>query len=470
MVFSSTTFLFVFLPVMLLLAYPLRRSAQNVVLLVLSIGFYLWGAGTDIAFITVVAFSSWALALIVARWRGWPGRIVYFVSIAIVIAPLLMVKYIPVLADVGGFDPIFQEYALPLGVSFFTFHALSYVIDVRRGDQTRDFRLDHYLLYLFLFPHQIAGPIVRYGEIRGEIESRLRPRTQDVVFGLSRFGWGLAKKVVIADSCGLVVAQVWADAEAGRELTAGAAWLGALAFTVQIYFDFSGYSDMAIGLARVFNFHFPENFAGPYRSASATEFWRRWHMTLSRWFRDYVYIPLGGNRHGAIRGFAALLMTFALTSLWHGATWPFLVWGGLWSLALALERVTGLRDVTGFRWLRRAVMGLFIVVTWVPFRSPDMATTLDIWQAMASGPWALPDPTVLVVITPLFVAALVVGLATFFLPDSGPPRVFDRLVLTDGNPEALRMPVAILVGAATLILGVVMVLWGSFSPFLYFQF
>jgi len=183
-----------------------------------------------------------------------------------------------------------------------------------------------------------------------------------------------------------------------------------------------------------------------------------------------VYIPLGGNRHGLVRAFAALLVTFALTSLWHGATWPFLLWGGMWSLALIIERATGLRNVTAVPWLRRAVMAVFIVVTWVPFRSPDMDTTLNIWRAMATGPWALPDPAVLVVMTPLALAALAVGLATFFLPDRGAPRVFDRLVLTSGDPEAIRIPMAIIVGSVTLVVGVIMVLWGSFSPFLYFQF
>lgn len=470
MVFSSSVFLFLFLPLMLLVVYPLPRVLQNPVLLVVSFGFYLWGAGSDIVFITFVAFASWALALIVAQWRGWPGRIVYFISIAIVIAPLLLVKYVPVLADVGGFDPILQEYALPLGVSFFTFHALSYVIDVRRGTQTRDFRIDHYFLYLFLFPHQIAGPIVRYGEIRGEIESRLRPRTKDIIYGLSRFGWGLAKKVVIADSVGLLVAQIWADSESGVPLSAGVAWLGAIAFTVQIYFDFSGYSDMAIGLARVFNFHFPENFAGPYRSLSATEFWRRWHMTLSRWFRDYVYIPLGGNRHGVARGFFALIVTFALTSLWHGATWPFLVWGGMWSVALIIERITGLRDSTRLPILRRALMAVFIVFSWVPFRSPTMDVTWDFWGAMLGAPWTLPAPSILVAITPVALLALIVGAASFLVSDRGAPRIFDRLVLVDADPQQVRIRAAIMVGSVALILGVTMVLWGSFSPFLYFQF
>ena len=257
--------------------------------------------------------------------------------------------------------------------------------------------------------------------------------------------------------------------DTGGPTTATEAWIGAFAFTAQIYFDFSGYSDMAIGLARVFNFHFPENFAGPYRSVSATEFWRRWHMTLSRWFRDYVYIPLGGNRHGPIREYAALLITFGLTSLWHGATWPYLLWGGLWSTALVVERVTGLRSVTGYIALRRALMAIFIIVTWVPFRSTTMTQTVDMWTAMVTGDWSMPSPALLVALTPLNVAALGVGVLIFFLPDAGPRRIFDRLVQR-GDTQQINVRVAVVVGALALLGGVIMALWGSFSPFLYFQF
>lgn len=467
MVFSSTTFLFLFLPVVLLVVYPLRRPWQNVALLVLSVVFYLWGAGSDIAYITFVSLASWLLAFLLARWRGWSGRVLYAVSILLVVSPLLVVKYVPVVAEFANVDTVLATVSLPLGISFFTFHALSYVMDVRRGDQQRETRLDHYLLYLFLFPHQIAGPIVRYGEIREEIKARLRPRTQDVIYGLSRFGWGLFKKVAIADQCGAVAAAVF---DGGlTTMSATDAWIGAFAFTAQIYFDFSGYSDMAIGLARVFNFHFPENFSGPYRSVSATEFWRRWHMTLSRWFRDYVYIPLGGNRHGPGREYLALILTFGLTSLWHGATWPYLVWGGLWSTALIIERVTGLRELTGYVALRRLAMALFIIVTWIPFRSPTMTQTVEMWKALVLGDWAWPQPSVLVTLTPISILALLVGVLIFLLPDRGARRIFDRLVL-DPATQAVRLRVAVPLGLVALLIGVIMAVWGSFSPFLYFQF
>jgi len=383
-VFSSTAFLFVFLPLVLLLVYPLPRAWQNPALLVASVAFYIWGAGDDVVVIASVALVSWLAALAVAYAPRWCRPLVFLVSCLVILAPLLFFKYVPVLRQFA-WDEHTAARALPLGISFFTFHALSYVIDVRRGTQRPDGRADHYALYLFLFPHQIAGPIVRYSEIRDEIAHRLRARTEDVAYGLARFGWGLAKKVMIGDVCGTVAGALWNPGMAAPN--ASTAWIGALAYTLQIYFDFSGYSDMAIGLARVFNFHFPENFAGPYRSWSATEFWRRWHMTLSRWFRDYVYIPLGGNRHGPEREYFALITTFGLTSLWHGATWPFLIWGGVWSAALTFERITGLRRSPSLIRLRRAAMAVFIVFSWVPFRSATATQAWTIWKAMFTGGW-----------------------------------------------------------------------------------
>jgi alginate O-acetyltransferase complex protein AlgI len=246
------------------------------------------------------------------------------------------------------------------------------------------------------------------------------------------------------------------------------AWLAVLAYAIQIYFDFSAYSDMALGLARVFNFHFPENFAGPYRARSATEFWKRWHMTLSRWFRDYVYIPFGGNRHGKGREYAGLLLTFFLTSLWHGAFWHFLVWGGLWSALLVVERVTGLRKVQGWSIPRRAFMVFFILVSWVPFRSEDMGQTLAIWGHLFDFNFGRIDPMTFMDLTPLRISALVVGAMAFLVPSFVKTRLVDFLLLRpDGAP---RLFLSAVVGAVALFLGVLFSLYASFSPFLYYQF
>jgi len=468
MVFSSTAFLFAFLPFVLIVVYPLRRAWQNAALLALSILFYVWGAGADVRFIFTVALVSWCLALVQRRLpKPWSSVVLAF-SVLLVILPLLTVKYVPPMTAL--FDPAASaEVILPLGISFFTFHAISYLVDVARGQLPPERRIDQYFLYLFMFPHQIAGPIVRYGEIRTEIKARLRPSTDDVIYGLSRFSWGLAKKAVIADACGTVASAVWADAGTGQPMNFTTAWIGAIAFTTQIYFDFSGYSDMAIGLARVFGFHFPENFASPYRSASATEFWRRWHMTLSRWFRDYVYIPLGGNRHGVVRSYIALIITFALTSLWHGATVPYLIWGGLWSAALMVERVTGLRKTERLYPIRRITAALFIVFTWVAFRSPTMNEALGVWRGMVQPDFGWPTPSVMLTLTPLVIVCLVIGVLGFAIPGRSSQRFFDHLVLA-GQENVLRRPRALVLGAVSLALGVIFSMWTSFSPFLYFQF
>ncbi|HEY0698929.1 MAG TPA: MBOAT family O-acyltransferase, partial [Micromonospora sp.] len=233
----------------------------------------------------------------------------------------------------------------------------------------------------------------------------------------------------------------------------------------QIYFDFSGYSDMAIGLALLFGFHFPENFRAPYAAIGPADFWRRWHITLSRWFRDYVYIPLGGSRNGIRREYAALLITFLLTSLWHGATWPFLVWGGLHSLGLLVERVTGIRDSRRLLWLRRAVTAVFIVAVWVPFRSETLTQAGQIWRAMVAGGFGAPPPGVLVELTPLTTAALVLGLFAFLAP-----RTTTGFQLVHGQFQSFRLRVAGVTAPILLAAAVVATLWLDFSPFLYFQF
>jgi alginate O-acetyltransferase complex protein AlgI len=513
MVFSSPTFLFVFLPLTLVGTLLTPTRFRNAWLLAASVLFYLWGAGGQIGvllYVSTVAFAGALVAYRAALRRaplrvrrpalvgaaagggtavldgpdgltddetdggadgGAPpdvraSRAAVVILIALLLVPILVYKYVPpVSAAVRslGWDGAPQAtWALPLGISFFTFHAISYVVDVtrRRMPPERSFR--DFLLYLFLFPHQIAGPIVRYSEIVHELKADREVRLDQAMRGLTRFTWGLAKKACIADSVAPVANAVFATG--GTDLNATTAWLGALAYTVQIYFDFSGYSDMAIGLAMMLGFQFPENFDAPYRSLGPADFWRRWHMTLSRWFRDYVYIPMGGNRYGIRREYAALLMTFLLTSLWHGATWPFLVWGSLHSLALVLERVTGLRDVKGWVWPRRVAMAAFVVAVWVPFRSESIGEAGRIWAAMVTGGFGDPSPSVIVSLNALSLGALAVGLVAFFGPRSrtGYQLVFGRL--------RFRYGVAAVATPVLLVVSVAVVLWNDFSPFLYFQF
>ena len=465
MVFSSAAFLFGFLPLTLLLVYPLPRRWQNHGLLAFSVVFYLWGAGRYIWVIGSVAVGSWLVGWAVNHWRDRKyERAGLALALGVVMLPLIFYKYAPVVASLipgHGFE---GSLFLPLGISFFTFHAISYLVDIQRRE-IDPAPLGDYLLYLFLFPHQIAGPIVRYREIAKEIASRSRATTADVVYGLSRFGWGLMKKTVVADNAGALADALWANIWL---LNSRTAWIMALAYAVQIYFDFSAYSDMALGIARIFNFHFPENFAGPYRSRSATEFWKRWHMTLSRWFRDYVYIPFGGNRHGRGREYAGLLLTFLLTSLWHGAFWHFLVWGGMWSALLLIERITGIRKIEGFGPLRRAVMVAFIVFSWVPFRAADMGETMLIWSKMVASDFGPLNPLALAALTPIAKTSLALGLLAFVVPQRVKGRVFDFLALrADGR---VRLSFTAVLGVVAILLGAAFSLYASFSPFLYYQF
>ena len=491
MVFSSPTFLFLFLPLTLLAYLLVPRSWRNSCLLLASIVFYVWGAGGHVFVLLYVALVSFFGARMAGRARtramaasatGDVGaepapqqapRAEITGLVLLVLVPILLYKYLPpvtqFIASTAWPGAPQTHWALPLGISFFTFHAISYVVDVGRGDLEPERSGRDYLLYLFLFPHQIAGPIVRYGEIAKELKDSREVTLGNATYGLTRFAWGLTKKAYIADSCGVVADAAFATPDGS--LNAGTAWFGAVAYALQIYFDFSGYSDMAIGLAAIFGFRFPENFRSPYSAIGPADFWRRWHITLSRWFRDYVYIPLGGNRHGVRREYAALLITFLLTSLWHGATWGFLVWGGLHSLALLTERVTGLHQQTPGPFgtaLRRAAMALFVVFSWVPFHAPTLTDAVSVWQAMIGFSGGSPSPDVLITLTPWNRLALGLGLLVFFLS-----RNATGFQLVHGGHSGrlqFRYSRAALTAPVLLVVAVISVLWLDFSPFLYFQF
>ena len=475
MVFSSPTFLFVFLPVTFgVLALVRGGRLQNAWLLVMSAAFYLWGGGAAILILAGVCGVSYLGGFIPwARLRAGTeirARLTLAAVIAVLLVPLITYKYIPPLSKAALGDGVLQGLVLPLGISFFTFHAISYTIDVYRGTVERERNLADYALYLFLFPHQIAGPIVRYAEIREELKTTRIITAREFGYGFSRFSWGLAKKVLVADQCGRAADFIFAANATGEGLSIGMAWFGAFMYTLQIYFDFSGYSDMAIGLAMILGFRFPENFNQPYRSISVTDFWRRWHMTLTRWFRDYVYIPLGGNRHGPLRGYAALVTVFLLTSLWHGGTASFLVWGGLHSAVLIIERITGIRKSARFTILRRCLIVVFITFSRVPFRSGSLVDAARYWGSMVAGDWGGLSPQFLTTVTPLLVIAIVIGVVSLIGSRSatGFGSVFGASSIA--GIDRFRWQVAVPVSAVLLVLSAIMVLWSGFSPFLYFQF
>lgn len=343
MVFASPVFLFLFLPLTLVL-YWLARStdARNMVLLAMSLLFYAWGEGGYTLLMLTSIGLNYVFGLLAEKANG--RRAIVVVAVTVNLALLAFYKYAgfivqavnPLLHSMGIRDLAIPSVHLPIGISFYTFHALSYIIDVSRGQVPAQRKLHDLALYITLFPQLIAGPIVRYKDIFEEIESR-RLLLDDFAAGVSRFIVGLGKKVLIANTVAVPVDGIHALPLA--EVTTPLAWLAAICYALQIYFDFSAYSDMALGLGRMFGIHFCENFNYPYVSTSVQEFWRRWHISLSTWFRDYLYIPLGGNRHGSVRTGFNLLLVFFLCGLWHGAAWSFIAWGLYHGAFLVIERV-----------------------------------------------------------------------------------------------------------------------------------
>jgi len=398
MVFSSPLFLFLFLPVALALYFGVPRAARNTVLLLASLLFYAWGEPRFVLILLASVSLNYALGLLIERYHeGFAGKAVLFGAVSINIGLLLFYKY--AVFAVESVDAIralvfpraapmsMGHIALPLGISFFTFHQLSYVIDVRRRQATAQRNPLRLALYIAFFPQLIAGPIVRYHEIAHQLIWR-HIDTVRFAAGAERFVLGLGKKMLIANTVA-----VSADAIFGlpaEQLATPLAWLGIVCYSLQIYFDFSGYSDMAVGLAALFGFRFPENFNYPYIAISLTDFWRRWHISLSLWFRDYLYIPLGGNRGSPLRTYSNLTAVFFLCGLWHGASWTFVVWGIYHGAFLVVERM-GMGRVLA-RWpraLRHAYALLAIMMGWVLFRADTLAHAGLYFRALAGlGPRA----------------------------------------------------------------------------------
>lgn len=396
MVFSSNIFLFLFFPVVFIGYFILPRVLKNVFLLLASLFFYAWGEPRFVFVMMASILLNFAFALLINRARGGAAKVFLALAAGVNLGLLAVFKYLDfIIANLGrllGLALPAAGIALPIGISFFTFQAMSYVIDVYRGTVKASRRPQDVGLYISFFPQLIAGPIVRYRDIEKEI-ARRSVSADDIGEGMRRFVLGLAKKVILANNLAKV-----ADAAfgAGQGLSAGLAWLGVLAYAFQIYYDFSGYSDMAIGLGRMFGFHFLENFNYPYISKSITEFWRRWHISLGQWFRDYLYFPLGGSRVGSkLRLVANLFVVWLLTGLWHGASWNFVLWGLLFFVFISLEKLTGFPQRRGAALpaLLYRLLCLFVILTgWVFFRAQGIAAALAyLGQMFGAGGAALWD-------------------------------------------------------------------------------
>ena len=380
MIFSSLTFLYAFLPITALLYLVSRnRVWRNGVLLIASLIFYAWGEPKLLLLLLLAAAEGYLGGLAIHRSHS---RAALIVTIVLLVGNLAVFKYLNFFCDnLAALIPALgsvPKIALPIGISFYTFQILSYDIDLYRGKVQVQRNFLSLLLYVSFFPQLIAGPIVRYETVEHEIRAR-QESLSDAAEGLRRFILGLAKKVLLANGLGAIPEVVYAGKP--EIFGTGAYWLAALAYSLQLYFDFSGYSDMAIGLGRMFGFHFLENFNYPYISLSVTEFWRRWHISLSSWFRDYVYIPLGGNRVKKSRWVLNILIVWALTGFWHGAQWNFILWGLYYAALLLLEKLLWGRALEKLpKVLRWAYTFFLVVVGWVLFYHTDFAMLRDALQ------------------------------------------------------------------------------------------
>ena len=490
MVFSSTLFLFYFLPVFLLVYWLVPPRAKNPVALGASLLFYAWGGLSFLALFlgSVVAnfFLIRGMAAAPARGRQ---RLFLVGSVVLNVGMLFYFKYANFFLDnasavrgyFGGGALTWEKVVLPIGISFFTFEKLTYTIDVYRGVNKPLRSFWDFLLYIMLFPKLIAGPIVRFHEIAGQLTDRQAFDTPDEkLAGFFRFIIGLAKKVLIANVLGQQADRIFALPP--ETLSGAEAWLGALAYTFQIYFDFSGYSDMALGLGRLMGFQFPENFNSPYVARSITEFWQRWHITLGRWMRDYLYIPLGGNRVRPSRLYTNLWTVFILSGLWHGAAWTFVAWGAYHGLWLVLERLVLLRAYRRLGVLSVVPTFGLTVVGWVLFRANTLAGGLAYLRQMlgfaptATPPadgagWAPAPPT-----TPWaqfdgqFWGLLALGFVFAFM-NIVPALERRNLGLYAAHTLSARRAVAMgVVAAALLVLSAGSIVGSSFNPFIYFRF
>lgn len=471
MVFSSVSFLFYFLPAFLVCYFALPGTrTRNVVLLAFSLVFYAWGGLSNLAVLGASVVVNFAFARAIDPLPEPRRRRMLALAVATNLAALVIYKYLGFLAqNLNLLLPQALQLPdirvhLPLGISFFTFHAISYLVDVYRRKARANARLEEIAVYLTMFPQLVAGPIVRYSTIAERIRTR-RTTLGRVSAGLRIFAIGLAWKVLIADQVAPVAEIVF---DKTTTPTLAEAWLGVSAYALQIYFDFGGYSNMAIGLALAMGLRFPRNFNLPYGAQSITDFWRRWHMSLSSWFRDYVYIPLGGSRRGHLHTAVNLWTVFLLCGLWHGANWTFVIWGIHHGAFLVLERTRiGTLLRAGPRVLRHAYVLLVVLTGWVWFRAESLPEALSLFAGMAglngTEPIGLPVALELV---PMTATLLVLAwpLAMFGLPRMPrlalPPRL--RLALY-GVGDTL---------AVVLLFGLCLVSVGAsaYAPFLYFQF
>ncbi len=466
MVFSSTIFLCVYLPLVLLGYYICPKKGRNLFLLIASLVFYAWGEPKYVFLMIFSILVNYIFGRLMDKNRGRQKRmkLLLVLSVVIDLGLLSVFKYTDfIITNVNAifganFDLL--NIALPIGISFYTFQAMSYTIDVYRDDVRVQKNLIDFGMYITMFPQLIAGPIVRYADVQDQLADR-SVTTADFSEGIMRFVVGLGKKVLLANQMGAVWSEIYA---LGGDVSALMAWTGAIAYTFQIYFDFSGYSDMAIGLGRMFGFKFPENFRYPYQSVSITDFWRRWHITLSTWFKEYLYIPLGGNRRGLARQALNLLIVWSLTGFWHGAGWNFVLWGLYYFVILFIEKLFLLKALDKLpKFFRHVYALLLIIIGWVIFASDDVSVLLPFLGSMFGANGAVGGMDVYTLLTK---AALLVicCIASTELPK----KLF--LSAAGAMNEKAAFTLKSVLTIALLALSMILLIGDSYNPFLYFRF
>lgn len=470
MVFSSFVFLLAFLMLVFFLSAITPAKGRNVVLLAASLFFYAWG---EPKYIWIMVFSTvfdYTNGRLIEYWRGRGreqlAKRVLVIDLCGNLAILGFFKYtdflIGTLSSITGAGFSLMHIALPIGISFYTFQTMSYTVDVYRGKVRAQKNILTFATYVVLFPQLIAGPIVQYKTIAEELEHR-RMNVEDFSEGVFRFSIGLAKKVLLANRIGALFTEI----SGNGQLSAATAWLGAVAYSFQIYFDFSGYSDMAIGLGRMLGFHFLENFNFPYISRSITEFWRRWHISLSSWFREYVYIPLGGNRKGLVRQIRNILIVWLLTGLWHGASWNFVLWGAYYGILLMLEKLFLLKWLEKIpRWGGHAYSLFLIVIGWTIFSHTDFEGLGRYLKAMFGIGNALVDGDFFYYLSCNGVLLVILVLCSIdFRPLLKKRRGWARLRDSTGMDMGKTVMMVVL-----MLLSVAFLVGDSYNPFLYFRF
>lgn len=468
MVFSSVVFLYIFLPIMLLVYFIVPKKFKNAVMIIASLIFFAWGEIRYIFIMLILAVMDYFCGKKIDKYfdNKKKKRLYLGIDVGVNLLILFFFKYADFIISninlITGFNIPLLNIPLPIGVSFNTFQSLSYIIDVYRGTVKCEKSFYNYLTYTTLFPQIIAGPIVRYETVDEELVDK-KISMNNFTKGMKRFILGLGKKVLIANNVG----KLWSIIESGSYITLSPAlvWLGLVAFALQIYFDFSGYSDMAIGLANIFGMNFDENFNYPYISKSITEFWRRWHITLSSWFKDYIYIPLGGNRKGLAKQIRNILIVWFLTGAWHGASWNFILWGLYFGVILILEKMFLLKFLEKIPAIFRHIYTIFLVlISWLIFAFEDLGKIGEYFKALFNFNYSYSYNSEGIYYLKNYAIIIIIGIIL------STPIITKLLKKMETKNKLIPSLITSFIYIAIFIFSTSYLVSDSFNPFLYFRF